>query len=182
MIRVQPVWSQVRLVGACWLWCLEAGPWLVLPQGVCLTVRACPLELASLVVTDFLVTEGCGLYVERVNAVMRVGLLEPHYFGPTKWFSAPANVSTVSAENSSVFCPNIIGVYMSWLIYFCFEPLLVPITGQWENSDTFPFNQRWELFGVLVIIEGLFSFHSEYLLSPCSCVWSLQLQQCFSCG
>ena len=57
---------------------------MVLPQGMCLTVQAGPLELALLVVTDLLVTEGFGLSVERVTAVVRVDLLEPHYFGASK--------------------------------------------------------------------------------------------------
>ena len=28
VIRVEPVWSQIRLVEACWLWRSEAGPFV----------------------------------------------------------------------------------------------------------------------------------------------------------
>ena len=112
MIRVQPVWSQVHLVGACWLWCLEAGPWLVLPQGMCLTVHAGPLELASLVVTDLLVIEGFGLPVERVNVVVRV-LLKRLVYAPimlgqkTQEFSADT-VDTFAGAESHFTGPKVV--------------------------------------------------------------------------
>ena len=74
----------------------------MLPQGMCLTVRAGPLEWASLVVTDLLVTEGFGLSVERMNAVVRVGLLEPHYFGASKM--AVCSCEGVYSLSGEFFC------------------------------------------------------------------------------